>query len=595
MSAINNTIKLVIWDLDETFWKGTLSEGIVEPINDNILLVKQLSERGIINSICSKNDFEKAKAKLVEFGVWDYFVFPIIDWLPKGDNVRKIIERCQLRAINTLFIDDNTGNLQEVAYYNNAINTLNAAELDGVRDELVSQGKDDATLSRLAQYKVIESKFVVSNNYSDNKAFLKASNIQLTYINPATCIQRISELIARTNQLNFTKKRIGTDALVQLIDSESVEAKAIYVKDNFGDYGICGFYALNKPENRLEHFLFSCRILNMDVERFIYNKLGRPTIDIEGDVAGNLNDTSIIDYINEVDDVCSSDNRPKAAGKRKSILLLGGCDLDQMVHYLDRQQLNILKEFNYVNKAGLAVHREHTLLLRTISDGTVHEKDTICKLPFMDEDVIKSKLFDANYDTLVFSVLMDYTQDIYENNDGLRVPYGGYVDLSLKGKPLKWKQNDFDEFINNWHRTTQITPNEFKQNLQWLVDKLKKPIIFINGAEVETPSSNVYEKGAKQRHSVMNAALEEFVATHPSCRILDMRSIIHSTDDVTDNIRHYQRKKYVEMAQALSIMLLGNNATITRESFFNLVRYALKELKKKIKLAIAKVKNMVEA
>ena len=206
MPVINNTIKLVIWDLDETFWKGTLSEGIVEPIHDNILLVKQLSERGIINSICSKNDFETAKAKLVEFSVWDYFVFPIIDWLPKGENVKKIIERCQLRAINTLFIDDNVGNLQEVAYYNDSINTLNASDIESIKDELLQQGKNDTTLSRLAQYKVLESKYVASNNYSDNKEFLKASNIELTYIDPTTCIQRISELIARTNQLNHQHK-----------------------------------------------------------------------------------------------------------------------------------------------------------------------------------------------------------------------------------------------------------------------------------------------------------------------------------------------------------------------------------------------------
>lgn len=578
MPKFNNTIKLVIWDLDETFWKGTLSEGIVEPINNNILFVKQLTERGIINSICSKNDFETAKAKLVEFGIWDYFVFPIIDWLPKGENVKRIIERCQLRATNTLFIDDNVGNLNEVAYYNNSINTLNAAEINSMKVELLQQGKDDTSLSRLKQYKVLESKFVASTNYSDNTEFLKASNIELRYIDPNTCIQRVCELIARTNQLNFTKKRIDADATIQLINSPSIESKAIHVKDNYGDYGICGFYALNKQENRLEHFLFSCRIMNMDVERFIYNKIGRPAIDIEGDVTGDLDDTSTIDYIKEVDNVLSSENGYQSNAKRKKILLLGGCDLDQMVHYLNRNRLDIVTEFNYVNKAGLAVHREHTILLRTIADGSDHEKETLCKLPFMDDEVTKSKLFSEEYDILVFSVLMDYTQDIYENAEGLRVPYGGYVDMAIKGKPSKWKQSEYDDFTKNWHRTTQITPYEFKQNLQWLSEKIKKPIIFINGAEVDSPASNVYERNAKHRHSVMNAALEEFVASHPSFRILDMRNIIHSSNDVTDNIRHYQRKKYVEMAQALSKILLGDNTDISQDRFIDTMRYAFKKI-----------------
>lgn len=578
MPKFNNTIKLVIWDLDETFWKGTLSEGIVEPINDNILFVKQLTERGIINSICSKNDFETAKAKLVEFGIWDYFVFPIIDWLPKGENVKRIIERCQLRATNTLFIDDNVGNLNEVAYYNNSINTLNAADINCMKEELLRQGKDDTSLSRLKQYKVLESKFVASTNYSDNKEFLKASNIELRYVDPNTCIQRVCELIARTNQLNFTKKRIDADATIQLINSPSIESKAIHVKDNYGDYGICGFYALNKQENRLEHFLFSCRIMNMDVERFIYNKIGRPAIDIEGEVTGDLDDISTIDYIKEVDNVLSSENGYQSNAKRKKILLLGGCDLDQMVHYLNRNCLDIVTEFNYVNKAGLAVHHEHTILLRTIADGSDHEKEILCKLPFMDDEVTKSKLFSEEYDILVFSVLMDYTQDIYENAEGLRVPYGGYVDMAIKGKPSKWKQSEYNDFTKNWHRTTQITPYEFKQNLQWLSEKIKKPIIFINGAEVDSPASNVYERNAKQRHSVMNAALEEFVTNHPSFRILDMRNIIHSSDDVTDNIRHYQRKKYVEMAQALSKILLGDNTDISQEHFIDSMRYVFKKI-----------------
>ena len=72
-------IKLVIWDLDETFWKGTISDGEVEPIPENIEIVKKLTDRGIVNSICSKNDHEVAKNELIKEGVWDYFVFPSID------------------------------------------------------------------------------------------------------------------------------------------------------------------------------------------------------------------------------------------------------------------------------------------------------------------------------------------------------------------------------------------------------------------------------------------------------------------------------------------------------------------------------------
>ena len=64
-----NKIKLVIWDLDETFCKGTLSEEGIEVIEKNILIIRELTNRGIINSIVSKNDFTQAKHKLIELGI----------------------------------------------------------------------------------------------------------------------------------------------------------------------------------------------------------------------------------------------------------------------------------------------------------------------------------------------------------------------------------------------------------------------------------------------------------------------------------------------------------------------------------------------
>ena len=36
-----SNIKIIIWDLDDTFWKGTLSEGGITPIAENIKLVKK--------------------------------------------------------------------------------------------------------------------------------------------------------------------------------------------------------------------------------------------------------------------------------------------------------------------------------------------------------------------------------------------------------------------------------------------------------------------------------------------------------------------------------------------------------------------------
>src|SRR5262249_57735 len=125
---IDNKVKLVVWDLDETFWRGTLTEEGIDPVQRNIDIVAELPSRGLLNSTCSKNGVEQTKAKLVELGVWDWFVFPSISFNPKGKAVAEMIEGAALRAENVLFIDDNKLNLEEVKFFNPGIMTAHPDE-----------------------------------------------------------------------------------------------------------------------------------------------------------------------------------------------------------------------------------------------------------------------------------------------------------------------------------------------------------------------------------------------------------------------------------------------------------------------------------
>ena len=115
--TLRETVKLVVWDLDETFWKGTLSEGGVELIEDNAAVVRELNRRGIVSSICSKNDYAAARQRLETAGLWDEFVFPRIGWMPKGQAIAQLIDDIQLLPPNVLFIDDRVGNLREAEFF----------------------------------------------------------------------------------------------------------------------------------------------------------------------------------------------------------------------------------------------------------------------------------------------------------------------------------------------------------------------------------------------------------------------------------------------------------------------------------------------
>ena len=56
--------KLIIWDLDDTFWKGSLEEGNVIFELETINFIQELTTKGIMNSICSKMIFKKLKKSL---------------------------------------------------------------------------------------------------------------------------------------------------------------------------------------------------------------------------------------------------------------------------------------------------------------------------------------------------------------------------------------------------------------------------------------------------------------------------------------------------------------------------------------------------
>ena len=53
---------------------------------------------------------------LKDQGLAEYFVFPSINWSPKGARIKQLISDMQLRPANVLFLDDNPSNLAEASY-----------------------------------------------------------------------------------------------------------------------------------------------------------------------------------------------------------------------------------------------------------------------------------------------------------------------------------------------------------------------------------------------------------------------------------------------------------------------------------------------
>ncbi len=205
-------VRLVVWDLDETFWKGTLTEGGMTYLQAHHDIVVELAKRGIMSSICSKNDMVPVREILEGNGLWDYFVFPSIDWQPKGARLAALVEAVQLRAPTILFIDDNPMNRSEALHFVPGLQVADETIIPTILESPLFAGKNDVTLSRLKQYKLLETKQRDRAEVADTRDFLRASGIEVEIeheLEPH--FDRIIELINRTNQLNFTKRRLSED------------------------------------------------------------------------------------------------------------------------------------------------------------------------------------------------------------------------------------------------------------------------------------------------------------------------------------------------------------------------------------------------
>ena len=291
-------IKLIIWDLDDTLWMGTISEGEVKAVGAFVSLIQKTTDAGIVHSICSKNDFGVAKQKLQEIGIWDFFVFPSINWEPKGNRIKTLIADMKLRPENVLFIDDNLQNLKEAAFYCEHLMTLSPEKALELAEYPFQ--KTDPQHKRLKQYKVLEAKMENQKEYSSNEDFLFSCNIQVSIQKDCLSqVDRLYDLAMRSNQLNYTKNRCSKDELIQTFKDPSVDSGYITVTDRFGDYGIVGFYCINIKENKAIHFLFSCRTLGMLVEQYVYMQLHCPEIDVVGGVVTALNDRDNPPWINQ--------------------------------------------------------------------------------------------------------------------------------------------------------------------------------------------------------------------------------------------------------------------------------------------------------
>lgn len=276
-------IKAIITDLDNTLWKGVLAEmdEIVPaehiegwPIGyaEALLICKQ---RGILLAICSKNNYEQTQRNFLK--VWGQkltlsdFASVYINWCPKSENIEKILGEINILPENVLFIDDNPLEVAEVMRAYPEIRTLTGDPhrwrmelIYGIPLQVVEHSDESSRRTELIQAKIEREKLLSNGNRED---YLKDLEIkaEIKFVNDSSDrnLDRIIELINRTNQFNTTGKRWTKGELIKFTE---VHGNVYYLRasDRFADYGIISVALMR--ESLLEQMVMSCRVFGLGLE-----------------------------------------------------------------------------------------------------------------------------------------------------------------------------------------------------------------------------------------------------------------------------------------------------------------------------------------
>ena len=287
LSDPQKKVKCVIWDLDETLWQGILIENDDVQLKEGILeLLRELDCRGILMSIASKNDPVQAMHKLREFGLAEYFLTPQFNWAPKSQSIRRIAESLNLGLDSLVLVDDSPFELEEVSQALPEVTCFCSTLVKEMwTDSRFSGGQSKESKSRRLSYlQALEREKLQSQFQGNYASFLASCEIKLQ-IHPfvPADLERISELVQRTNQLNFSGRKYSRDQLMMILENDQVEKLVLECSDKFGAYGTIGFCLVTRGPRQLhvEDLMISCRVQGKCIEQALFVHL---VADVQTDV-----------------------------------------------------------------------------------------------------------------------------------------------------------------------------------------------------------------------------------------------------------------------------------------------------------------------
>jgi FkbH-like protein len=275
-------VKSVMVDLDNTMWKGVIRDVGVqnlkignkrERFHWNVLSI--LHARGILIGVISKNDpyLEKDIREFIkEHLAGTEFVCFTLNWKDKWQNLLDVQQQLNIGLDSIAFIDDSPFEREQMkamlpdvrVYDDNIFEQL--LYLPEFQPEFVTEESRNRT-----RFYIQETHRKQAQGTLAPEEFLEQCKFEISIkkMQPYQ-VDRVTELIQRTNQLNTSIKRYTKEQIISFGRDENCDIFTVNVSDRFGDYGLVGVCIGLRKNNiyQIDTLLFSCRVMSKGVEDY---------------------------------------------------------------------------------------------------------------------------------------------------------------------------------------------------------------------------------------------------------------------------------------------------------------------------------------
>lgn len=303
---LRNTGKLkkaIIFDCDNTLWKGIIGEDGFEGIDMSpnsrlgkfYHLVQKiavfLSKRGVIVGLCSKNNEQDVLDILKNHKDMilkeEHIIIKKVNWVDKASNLRAIASELNIGIDSLVFVDDSDFEINLIKDQIPEILTIQVPKSISDYPDLILKNiykyfnlvlnDDDAKKTEMYKQQFERENSKVS--FSSINDYLASLEIELTIVkNDKTYMPRIAQLTQKTNQFNLTTYRYSETQIDHFMTDKKHEVYAMFVKDKFGDNGLTGVCIAKEddkdPKNVIiDTLLMSCRIIGRNIEFVFVNNI----------------------------------------------------------------------------------------------------------------------------------------------------------------------------------------------------------------------------------------------------------------------------------------------------------------------------------